>query len=60
MAGNSETGHAINVSNLQSLNNSLPALAVKEYVKAAFGTKHQYYKDIKGLKFVRIAYDPNA
>ena len=36
------------------------ALAVKEYVKAAFGTKHQYYKNIKGLKFVRIADDPNA
>lgn len=36
------------------------ALAVKEYVKAAFGTSHANYKGISGLKFVRISDDPNA
>lgn len=36
------------------------ALDVKEYVKAAFGTKSPQFKAVKGLQFTRIASDPNA
>ncbi|MBI1228291.1 MAG: hypothetical protein GC192_23860 [Bacteroidetes bacterium] len=35
------------------------ALDVKKYLKGAFGTKSPNYKAISGLKFVRIADDPN-
>lgn len=36
------------------------ALDVKEYVKGAFTTRSQFYKDIKGLQFKRIEKDPDA
>jgi hypothetical protein len=36
------------------------ALAVKNYTKGAFSTKDERYKGIKGLKFARLAKDPNA
>lgn len=35
------------------------ALAVKNYVLGAFGTSDERYKSIKGLKFTRLAEDPN-
>lgn len=35
------------------------ALAVKNYAKGAFGTSDEKYKSIKGLKFTRLADDPN-